>query len=301
MTDRSSPSHALARAVPLYILAGLFLSSLDATAKVLVREYPLWWVVWARYAGHLLVVVPLALHKVGPGFWRTRHPLLQVTRSALLLVATIAFFSALRYLPLAEASAISFLAPMIVVLLAGPLLGEQVTKVRWIAAGCGFFGVLLITRPGSIAFHPAAILMFGMAGCNALYQLLTRKLTGDSAYTTLFHSATVGAVAFTLLLPMLDPHPLPGIRDALLFLACGVLAGLGHWCMITAFLQAQASQLTPFAYLQMAWPLAFGWMLFGQFPDAISMTGMAVILASGTWLAWQERRRAQPLIAPPED
>ena len=301
MSDRTALSHALVRAVPLYILAGLFLSSLDATAKVLVREYPVWWVVWARYAGHLLVVIPLALHKVGPHFWRTKHPLLQVARSTLLLIATIAFFSALRYLPLAEASAISFLAPMIVVLLAGPLLGERVTKVRWIAAGCGFLGVLLVTRPGSVAFHPATLVMLGMATCNALYQLLTRKLTGDSAYTTLFHSATVGAVAFTVLLPMLDPHPLPGIRDAMLFLACGVLAGLGHWCMITALMRAQASQLTPFAYAQMAWPLAFGWMLFGQFPDAISMMGMAVILASGTWLAWQERRRTQPLIAPPED
>src|SRR3954453_9345576 len=110
MPHRSSPhtpASALARAIPLYILAGLFLSSLDATAKVLVRDYPLWWVVWARYAGHLLVVIPLAWHKVGPGFWRTKQPRLQVARSALLLFATVAFFSALIYLPLAEASAIS--------------------------------------------------------------------------------------------------------------------------------------------------------------------------------------------------
>lgn len=300
MPDRS-PHHALARAVPLYILAGLFLSSLDATAKILVRDYPVWWVVWARYAGHTLIVIPLAWHKVGPGFWRTQHPVLQICRSSLLLFATAAFFGALVYLPLAEASAISFMAPMIVVLLAGPVLGEVVTPARWIAAAVGFFGVMLITRPGSVAFHPAALLMLAMATCNALYQLLTRKLQRDSAYTTLFHSATVGTVAFTLLLPMLAPHPLPGLRDALLFVLCGVLAGLGHWCMITAILQAQASQLTPFTYLQMVWPLGFGWMLFGQFPDAISFAGMAVILASGTWLMWKERRRAQPVIAPPAD
>ena len=300
MPERPS-QHALARAVPLYILAGLFLSSLDATAKILVRDYPVWWVVWARYAGHMLIVIPLAWHKVGRGFWRTEHAMLQVARSALLVVATTAFFSALIYLPLAEASAISFLAPIIVVLMSGRMLGEVVTPVRWIAAGAGFVGVLLITRPGSAAFHPATLLMLGMAACNALYQMLTRKLQRDSAYTTLFHSATVGVVAFTLLLPMLAPHPLPGLRDAFLFLLCGVLAGLGHWCMITAFLQAQASQLTPFTYLQMVWPLGFGWMIFGQFPDAISFAGMAVILASGTWLAWQERRRPQPVIAPPAD
>lgn len=297
MSDRSH----FARAVPLYILAGFFLSSLDATAKILVRDYPVWWIVWARYAGHVLVVVPLAWHKVGPGFWRTRQPVLQIARSTLLLLATIAFFSALRFLPLAEASAISFLAPMLMVLLARPLLGETVTPARWIAVAAGFAGVLLVTRPGSAAFHPAALLMLGMALCNALYQLLTRKLQGDSAYTTLFHSGVVGTIAFTALLPLLAPHPLPSAGDAMLFLLLGVLAGLGHWCIITAFLQAQASQLTPFGYLQMVWPLVFGWLLFGQFPDRVSIVGMAVILASGVWLAWRERRRAQPLIVPPED
>src|SRR5438874_13680076 len=101
------------RAILLFLLSGLFLSSLDATAKVLVvRDYPLWWVVWARYAGHLLLVIPLAWIKLGPGFWQTRHPLLQLGRGLLIVVATIAFFSALRFLPLAEASAISFLAPL---------------------------------------------------------------------------------------------------------------------------------------------------------------------------------------------
>lgn len=296
----SDPS-LVARAISLYILAGLFLSSLDATAKVLVQDYPVWWIVWARFTGHIVVVVPLAWLKVGPGFWRTRQPVLQLGRATLLLSASIAFFSALLYLPLAEASAISFLAPMIIVLLSGPLLGEVVPRARWVAVGTGFAGILLVTRPGSAAFHPAALLMLGMAFCNALYMLLTRKLTADSAYTTLFYSASVGAVAFTCVLPFLPLHPLPGWRDALLFLLLGVLAGLGHWCVITAFLQSQASRLTPFTYLQMVWPLGFGWLLFGQFPDHISIIGILVILASGVWLAWQERRRAQPLIAPPAD
>src|SRR5207249_9308759 len=111
----------VARAILLYILAGVFLSSLDATAKMLaVRDYPVWWIVWARYFFHVLVVLPLVRVKAGPGFWRTKRPLLQFGRSTMLLIATIAFFSALRYLPLAEASAISFLAPMFVIILSGP-------------------------------------------------------------------------------------------------------------------------------------------------------------------------------------
>ena len=289
------------RAILLFVLSGFFLSSLDATAKLLVRDYPLWWAVWARYVGHLLVVIPLAWFKLGPGFWRTRYPRLQFCRSLLLVCATLAFFSALRYLPLAEASAISFLAPLFIVILSGPLLGEKVSRRRWIGVAAGFAGILLVTRPGSAAFQPATLFMLLMALSNALYQMLTRKLTGESVYTTLTHTALAGAVVFTLLLPFLPSHPLPGFGDALLFVALGVFAGLGHWLMISAFLRAQASQLTAFAYLQMAWPLLFGWLLFGQFPDAVSIAGMAVIVTAGFWLAWQERRRAQPLIAPPVD
>ena len=297
MPDKSR----IARAIALFILSGLFLSSLDATAKVLIQHYPVWWVVWARFTGHVLIVIPLAWGKVGPDFWRTGQPLLQLGRSSLLLAASIMFFSALRTMPLAEASAISFLAPIIIVVLSGPLLGEVVPRARWAAVAVGFAGVLLVTRPGSAAFQWSALLMLGMAFFNALYQLLTRKLRGDSAYTTLFYSAMVGTVAFTGMLPFLDPHPLPGIGDASLFLLLGLLAGLGHWCMITAFLQAPASQLSAFGYLQMVWPLGFGWMLFGQFPDQVSIVGMLTILAGGVWLAWQERRRPQPLIVPPTD
>ena len=291
----------VARAILLYILSGLFLSSLDASAKYLVRDYPLGWVMWARYAGHLLVVIPLAWSKIGPGFWRTRKLGLQLCRSALLLFATLAFFSALRFLPLAEASAISFLAPLFVVVLSGPLLGEKVSRARWLAVSAGFIGIVLVTRPGSAAFHPAALLMIGMALSNALYQILTRKLIGEPVYTTLFYAATAGAIAFTALLPFFPPLELRRAFDALPFVALGVFAGLGHWCMIAAFLNAQASQLTPFAYLQMTWPLTFGWLLFGQFPDSVSIAGIAIIVAAGISLALRERRRAQLYIEPPSD
>src|SRR5829696_7721048 len=135
----------VARAILLFILAGFFLSSLDATAKVLVtRDYPVWWIVWARYVGHLLVVLPLCRMRGGSDFWRTKKPVLQLARSTMLVFATLSFFTALRYLPLAEASAISFLAPMFIVMLSGPLLGEKVSGARWLAVAAGFAGILLV-------------------------------------------------------------------------------------------------------------------------------------------------------------
>src|SRR5205085_352613 len=115
---------------PLFLFAGLCLTSLDATAKYLVRDHPLLLVVWARYAGQMLVVTPYIWHRTGPGFWRTRHLRMQLVRSGLLLVATFGFFAGLRYLPLAEASAITFMAPMFVVALSLPVLGERPTRAR---------------------------------------------------------------------------------------------------------------------------------------------------------------------------
>src|SRR5581483_8317112 len=109
------------RALPMFLLAGLCLSSLDATAKYLVRDHSLFVIVWARYVGQMLVVTPFAWQRSGPGFWRTRHPALQLVRSAFLLLATVFFFAGLRFLPLAEASSIMYLAPMFIVLLCHPV------------------------------------------------------------------------------------------------------------------------------------------------------------------------------------
>jgi drug/metabolite transporter (DMT)-like permease len=294
------PAHPLRAALPLFLLAGLCLSTLDATAKWLTREHALFLVVWARYAGQTLFVVPFVRHRAGPGFWRTRRPRLQLLRSSLLLAATFCFFGALRYLPLAEGSAITFLAPIIMVVLAGPILSERPNRWRWTTAITGFAGILIVLRPGSAVFHPAALLLVAAALCNSLYYLLTRRLADEDPHTTLFYSALVGTVGLTLALPFAASGSLPEGRDALLFLLLGLLAGLGHWCVTHAYLAAPASLLTPFTYLQMLWATGWGYLIFGQLPDAWSAVGMTVIVASGVALAWHERPRRAPRLVPSE-
>ena len=282
--------HPLAHALPLFVLAGLCLSSLDATAKYLVRDHSLFVVVWARYAGQMIVVTPWALHRGGRRFFRTNRLGLQLLRSLFLLLATLGFWGGLRYLPLAEASSITFLAPAFVVLLSWPLLRERATRARRIASAVGFIGILILLRPGSAVMHPAVLLLIGAALSNALYQLLTRKLLDESAHATLFYSASVGTLALTLGLPFatdLDRLVAVGVGPLVLL---GVLAGLGHWFMTKAYLSAPASLLTPFTYLQMLWATAFGYLLFDQHPDGLSGLGMAIVVASGVGLAWRERR-----------
>ena len=288
--DRAA--HPLRHAVPMYVLAGLCLSSLDATAKYLVHDHSLLVIVWARYAGQMAVVTPFAWHRAGGGFWRTRNLGLQLLRSLFLLCATLGFWGGLRYLPLAEASSITFLAPIIVVALSWPVLGERATRARRVASIVGFIGILVLLRPGSAVMQPAVVLLLAAAFSNALYQLLTRRLPGDSMHTTLFYSASVGTIALTLALPWAIGDERAGAGAIAALLVLGVLAGAGHWLMTRAYLQAPASLLSPFTYLQILWATAFGLLFFDQHPDAVSAAGMAIVIASGALLAaWEHLRR----------
>jgi len=280
------------RALPVFLLAGFCLTSLDTTAKYLVRDHSLFLVVWARYVGQMLIVAPLAWHRCGGGFWRTRRLPMQLLRSTMLLGATACFFGGLRYLPLAEGSAILFLAPVFIVILSGPVLGESPTRARWIASITGFAGVLVLLRPESAILHPGALLLFAAALFNAFYHMLTRKLTGEDMYTTLFYSALVGTIVLCFMLPW-------GVGDLRfasegggLFLLLGLLAGLGHWFLIASYFLAPASLLTPFTYVQMIWAVLYGYLIFGQLPDRWSALGIAVIVLSGVVLAAMERRRS---------
>jgi len=284
--------HALRHALPLFVLAGLCLASLDATAKFLVRDHPVLLVVWARYAGQMAIVTPYAWHRAGRGFWRTRRLRAQLVRSLYLVIATGCFFTGLRYLPLAEASAITFMAPLFVVALSLPVLGERPTRPRIVASLAGFAGILMLVRPGAPALHPAAVLLVGAALANALYQLATRKLRDENPQTMLFYSALVGTLLVTAALPFALEASTITWRDGGLLVLSGLLAGLGHGLLIAAFGRAPAALLAPFTYLQIGWAVVYGIVLFGQHPDGWSAVGIGIVVGSGVLLALWERRFA---------
>lgn len=282
--------HPLRHALPPLLFAGVCFATLDATAKYLVVEHTLFVVVWARYAGQMLVVTPIAWHRQGPGFWRTKHLRMQLVRSLCLVTATMCFFGSLRFLPLAEATAITFLAPMFAIVLSKAVLGEVPTRSRWVSAIAGFIGILLLARPGSAVFQPAAALLVLAAVSNAMYQLLTRKLPNDTPHTTLFYSGLVGTIALSAMVPF-TPFPVSfSYMDAFFLVLLGTLAGTGHGMLIGAFVRAPASLLAPFMYIQMLWATLYGYLVFGQLPDRLSTLGMAIIVASGVGLVIHERR-----------
>lgn len=282
-------SHEPLRGILLIVGAFVTFSMLDTTAKYLVQIYPTGQVVWARYAGHVVLAALILLPQHGLGLLQTARPGLQVIRSLLLFGATCTNFAALQYLQLAETSAIFFSTPLMVAVLAVPLLGERIGPRRWAAICIGFLGVMVVVRPGLGLMHWAVSLSLLSALCGGLYQITTRKLAGvDRAVTTTFYSALIGALAITPLVPFL--WQTPSLRDGLLMLSLGVFGGFGHWLLILAHRLAPAPILAPFNYIQLLPMVVFGYIVFGDFPDHWTLIGAGVVLSSGLYLLYRERK-----------
>jgi len=276
----------------LYIMIAVsFFALLDAVAKYLSKFYPVPGIVWARYFFQALLMLLVLGPRLGMGLWRTNRPGLQLARGTVLVCASLTFFTALSLMPLAETSAISFTAPLILMALSVPLLRERVDGPAWIAVWLGFFGVVLIIRPGTGVFTWVALLPLCTAFFNASYQLLTRKLSGiDSTLPTLFYGGLIGAVIMSCILPFYWVTP-QSVFHAFLYVMLGVLAGIGHFVLIKAFDHAPASLLAPFIYVQVVAVLLLGYLVFDSFPDAWSLTGMAIIVASGIFMATRQAQR----------
>ncbi len=289
------------RGVLLIIAAFCTFAMLDTTAKYLVQSYPTAQVVWARYVGHVVLAAAILLPIHGRSLLVTHRPGLQIIRSLLLFGATCTNFAALQYLQLAETMSIMFSAPLMVAVLAIPLLGEHIGPRRWSAIAVGFFGVLIVIRPGFGLVHWAAGLSLLCALSGALYQITTRKLAGvDRAVTTQFYSAMIGAIAVTPLVPFFWQTPdLPGL---LLMVLLGALGGVGHWMLILAHRLAPAPILAPFLYIQLLPMIVLGYLVFGDFPDSWTLIGAGVVLSSGLYLLYRERRvkAVRPPVLPPD-
>jgi drug/metabolite transporter (DMT)-like permease len=267
-------------------------SSMDTIAKYVLRSYPLPPLIWARYAVHLIFMVLLLAPRMGWNLVRTAHPWLQVLRGMLLVVSTAFFYLSLTLLPLAEAAAISFVGPVLVTALSGPLLGERISARQWVAVTLGFVGVLIIIRPGGGMLTPAAIFPLLTALAFSLYQIVTRKIVGrENPLTTLFYTALVGAAVTSVGLPF--AWQTPTLLQAPLIVAIGLLGGFGHFLLIRAVAQASPSALAPFVYVQLIWSTGLAFIAFGEFPNSGSLIGMLVIISGGLLaIDWRRMRRA---------
>jgi drug/metabolite transporter (DMT)-like permease len=265
-------------------------SLLDTTAKYLNLYMATLQIVWARYTGAFLFPLIVSNPWNRPGLLRTGQPALQIGRSFLLLGSTMCNFLALRYLQLDEAIAIIFSTPCLVAALSGPLLGEWVRWRRWTAIGVGFLGVLVVARPGTGAFQPAALLSLAAALCYALYSIVTRRLARtDSNETTLFYSNLVGVLALMPVVPFVWTTPTDPLVIALM-VASGAMGSFGHYLLIAAHRLAPAAVLSPFIYTQIVQVIILGYLVFGDVPSRWTLLGSAIVVASGLYILHRERK-----------
>ncbi len=288
------------------VLSTWALSGLDSSGKwVMGVGVPLLFLCWVRYVVHLALVLALVLPSRGLRALRSLRMRDQILRGSIMLAATLSFFTTLRHLPQAEATAINFLAPLIVLALAPWVLREPPRLSRWIAAGVGFAGVLIIIRPGS-GLDPVGT-MFGLitAFIFAAQYIATRRVAIDDPFTTLIWSGAVGSVCLTLALPLILPPALSALASLTLvqwavLLSTGFWGCVGHLLQIQAYRNASASMLAPFIYFQIISASTLGWLIWGQFPDALTWLGIVIICASGItigaveWRASRQRLNGKP-------
>jgi drug/metabolite transporter (DMT)-like permease len=273
----------------LILAAGLLLASQDALSKSLTAVYPLLLVVWLRYLSQSVLMLALFAPRMGLNLLRTQRPWLQLVRGLSLVAITLLFYSALRFIPLGEATAVIFLAPLVVIVLSATWLKEHISRGLWLSVGVGLLGVLLIVRPGGALFTPAILLPLGAAFCFGLYQLLTRRLSStDHPATSNFLSALVGTLSVSVLLPWF--WQTPTLVDGLLMATLGATAMTGHMLLTHAYRFGSAASLAPFTYVQIVTATVLGMLFFDHTPDLWAILGMAVIILSGFALAWSQHR-----------
>ncbi len=286
----------LRKGVAFTLLAIFLFATQDATSKFLVQGFSPFQIAMMRFWAFCLMSLVLVMRKGQVlGAFRSRAPGVQVLRGLLLVVDIWFFMIAVRTVPLAELQAIMLVYPLIVTLAAIPLLGEKVGIFRFSAVFAGFLGALVIVRPGGLPFDQGAIAGLGSAVCYAIYLVLTRRVAGTDPYeTSMLYVGVVGLILTTTVGVFFWQTP-----DWFSFLLIFYIMSTGcvaHGLIMLALAAAPASTLQPFNYTALPWGILFGYLVFGQLIDPVSLLGAGLIVAAGMVVIARERfKKAQAL------
>lgn len=282
--------HNANRAILILVLAQSVLIFLDVSAKWLsITGMPTGEIMFARYGLHVALLLVFVLPMRGWSLFASGNWKLEVARGLCLLGSTAGNFLSMRYLPLTVTGALLFTSPLMVCALSGPLLGEHVGWRRWVAIGVGFIGILIIIRPGTEAFHPAALLSLMAAFFAALFSIVTRKLAGVDG--TMTQQIYAGGIALLMVTPFAfsgwvwPSEPMSWVA----FFTLGTAGVLGHMLISVAHRYATPATLAPFNYLQLLYLALASWVVFNQPPDNWFFLGATIIIASGLYIWLRER------------
>jgi drug/metabolite transporter (DMT)-like permease len=286
----ASPLAALSdpyRGIGLLLLALILFAFADMLAKRLNAALSPVEIAWLRYVVSAIVLVPM-LVRHRRRILETARPGLQIARGFGILGSAVGFICAVRYVPLAEATATSFISPVFITALSVIFLGERPGIRRWSAIAVGLAGMLIVVRPLGAGFHWQALYAVISAASWAVAMIVTRRTAhSDGAVTTMTWTAIVGLTAVTLWLPF--EFVVPTAYQLGLGLLAGTANTIAQWLALAAYRSADASLLAPFSYAQLIWATMFGYLAFGAIPDLWTFTGAGIIAASGLYIAHRER------------
>lgn len=282
-----------------YAVAGFATLSIgDAVVKSMAGEWPAYAVAALRFSIGALALSLLLFRAEGPRAFMPANPLLQLARGTFLALASLCFFSAIYIMPLAEAMAIAFLAPVLTQALSGPLLGERVKPIVWMVSFVALAGVVLILRPNVAALGWAALLPLASAIFFALLMISNRASAGQgSALSMQVYVAAISAPILILASACAKLSGLPeldfGWPSWDVVARCAVVAftaSTAHWLAYVGTSKAGAAQVAPAIYVQMLVAVAMGWWWFGDRPDLLTLGGATLIIAAGLYL-WRDGLR----------
>ena len=282
------------------LICGVMIFSVqDAIIKSISHDYAVTFAIAARCVVSLPLLLLMVHFECGLGKLLSSRFWALVMRGLILLVAYTTYYMALPALPLAEAIALFFAAPIIVTVLSVPMLGEKVSAQSWAAIGLGFVGVLIILQPGTAVFDPAALFSLASAATYALSMIIARKLgVSEPATVMAFYQNgiyLVGALLIAALCaalgvehsahPSLDflvrPWIWPKPHDLFLMAICGVIAAVAMSLLTQAYRMADANLVTVFEYTGMIWAPIWGFLFFNEIPRWTTLTGLGFILVAG--------------------
>ncbi|MGC6440171.1 MAG: DMT family transporter [Candidatus Puniceispirillaceae bacterium] len=282
----------------LITLSMLYLPGLDVFGKLLGENgMSAGQIAISRFVFQALVLAPIVLIL---GVWSLDRRLfaIQMLRGACMAIASLFFFAALKYMPLADSISIFFVEPMIVTLLSVFILGERIYFRRIFAIITGFIGALLIVQPNFLMVGPAALLPLGTAFFFAIYFILTRFLSADVHPFWMQLNVAVAAIPTMGLGVLLFPQSewfilrMPVAIEWGWIVAMGVIATSGHLLLVYAMQRAPANLLTPFQYVEIIGAVMFGYLVFGDLPTIQTIAGIVIIVASGLYIFHRENKQA---------
>lgn len=291
----AATSHASGRGASplsgiLCVVAGIFCLTLsDAQAKWLGDHYSPIQILFLRALIAAPVVFLLAVSLAGRRALRTRHLGVHLGRGAINIISASCFYLGLRYLPLAENTAIAFAAPLFVTALSVVLLKEKVDGRRWLAVAAGFAGVLVIVRPGSASFQLAALLPLITALLYACMMITARAIgKNEGMLTTMFYIVIGQLVSSAIAIPWF--WETPRLADMPLFAGVALFSTLGLTLITQGFRIGPASVVAPFDYTGLLWATLLGWLIWNERPEVSATIGAVFIAGSGLYIAWRETR-----------